>query len=295
MEKYPELQPILEQAKTMEEIWHQYIETLKSEGNLRCSLYANKLLELRRMLNPTYLRKLDKEFYLVKGKVASICRKYGIFATLERRQKDFIGINEKIRLFIQQSKPLELIQDLLGFRINLLTGEKDTKETIEISYKVLNELINFFVIERGCILAEASPIWDTNFNPEEHLEVVVPIKSGILEGFEAFLKDYTKNPKENGYQGFHIVVIMQDGTRFEVQIRTEAQDIRARYGSASHNLHKLNRYKDVKNWKDWNIDLSKVSIPGFAIIKQENEDVTETEFVYDKVGLCKSIDPFNRL
>lgn len=51
-------------------------------------------------------------------------------------------------------------------------------------------------------------------------------------------KDYMKNPKETGYQSFHVVVRTPFG-RYEKQFRTEAQHNFAEYGHASHS----NSYK----------------------------------------------------
>ncbi|MEQ1636947.1 MAG: RelA/SpoT family protein [Methylococcales bacterium] len=46
--------------------------------------------------------------------------------------------------------------------------------------------------------------------------------------------DYVVNPKENGYQSLHTVILDPDGNRIEVQIRTQAMDEFAEYGIAAH-------------------------------------------------------------
>ena len=55
----------------------------------------------------TCLRELEKEFYEVKEQLRKMTKKYGVRMRLTRRQKDFIGLNEKIRLYIINNKPMD--------------------------------------------------------------------------------------------------------------------------------------------------------------------------------------------
>jgi len=51
-------------------------------------------------------------------------------------------------------------------------------------------------------------------------------------------KDYQAKPKQNGYQAVHDTVLLPGGRPMEIQIRTEAQHMRAEYGTASHRRYK---------------------------------------------------------
>lgn len=280
---FPDLQQVLETATTMDEVWEEYIKTLRSNPSITNFLYANKLEEFRNMLAIPKLRELEEEFHEVKEHLRDLAELYGIRIRLIRRQKDFVGLNEKIRLFLLKNSPLDKINDFLGFRIILCTESEDTLETVNLCYKVLNKLIEYFVMERGCILTEAEPLLKDAYVTNEEAKIVIPDTNMILPGFETNVKDYIRNPKANGYQSLHTIVRKSDGLVFEIQVRTLAMDIRAEYGSANHLPYKTSKYKGA----DIELDFTKLSIRGFYASK--NGDVC------DMVCLAKSGDPFGLL
>ena len=175
------------------------------------------------------------------------------------------------------------MQDLLGFRLVLCTDKEDNVNSILLCYEVMNELIKYFVSERECILTEAEPIIGIGLERSKHSEIVIPEKSMILSGFENNVKDYVISPKRNGYQGLHVLIRKPDGLVFELQVRTLAMDIRARYGMADHSNYKIKKYEDVKI----PLCLDGLHIQGVVVLPDGK--------IYDNVGLVDSIDPFNLL
>lgn len=286
---FPDISNALYTGSDFSEIRNLYIKDLRNSPSIYNIIYANKLEECKNMMNAQNLNELENEFHDFKEHMRKWAKERHVCLILKRRQKDFLGLNEKIRLFLKTGQPLNKILDLLGFRIILGTSKKDTIENINLCYEVLNEVIRFFAIERHCIFLESEPTVNTGNSFDD--DIIIPDKSSALEGFENNIKDYIINPKGNGYQSLHMIIRKPNGLTFEIQIRTFAMDWNAEYGKANHDGHKKTRYQDnsdqeyLKDIKS--IDFSKINIPGFAVL--------ENGTIYDLVGLTKSIDPFNFL
>lgn len=281
--RFPDINEAFIGAKTLGKACKNYERLLRSQGDIDCVLYANKIEQFRSMTLLTKLRELENEFQELKERVRELGRQKNISILLSRRRKDFIGLNEKIRLFLKKGYSLERILDFLGFRLVILSDEVDTQESIQLCYAVFNEIIKFFVVERGCLITEAEPVLDTGFSQEEHPEIYIPSESLVLEGFEHNVKDYVRTPKRNGYQSLHCVFRKTDGIIFEVQVRTMGMNITAEYGSACHKPYKVSKYTE----EPIELDYSKIHIPGFIVLPNGE--------IVDKIGLVKSVDPFNLL
>lgn len=272
---FPDINLAIEGASSVEEICNTYIYMLNDTGNIGHNLYANKLLEYLEI--DKKIPKFEDEFHQFKKYLRKWSIEHSAHIFIKARKKDFIGFNEKIRLFY--SNP-DKIHDLIGFRLVLRTFENDSPESIKLCYHLLNELIKFFVIERKCTILEAEELIDTG-EPTNIPGIVIPSNNNlILEGFENKVKDYIKNPKkDSGYQSLHCCVQTSSGLVFEVQIRTFAMDIRA-----NHRKYKENRYSE----SHIDLDYSKICIPGIAF-----DD--KNEIIFDNTGLLKGADPFNSI
>lgn len=280
-----DIRDALYSGTSIEDIKNRHIANLRSEGSLNSLLHANKLEEGENMLNLNNLYQLEQEFYDFKEYLRKWAKTHNLHLKLKRRKKDWIGLNEKILLFISLKRPLSEILDLLGFRIILGNSTVDTIRDIKLLYELQNEIMLFFIKKKHCIFLEAEPKIDANFDPDKYKEeLVIPQTLLLNPSFENLVKDYVRFPKWNGYQSLHSVVRKPNGVFFELQIRTYAMDLRAEYGSGMHKNYKNSRYKDLK---DFDIDYSKISIPGFTVLPDGR--------INDIVGLRKAIDPFNYL
>lgn len=281
--KFPDIKEALYTGNTFEEIRKLYIEQLRKDGSILNVFYANKLEEGETMLNDHSLHELEQEFHDLKEHLRTWANQKKIHLTLKRRQKDWIGLNEKIQLYLSTGKALAKLLDLLGFRIIICHNINDSIETIKLCYELQVEVINFFITQKHCLLLEAEPRIDTDFESENYPKIIVPKKNYMPLAFENNVKDYIRYPKSNGYQSLHTIVKRPDGLTFEIQIRTFAMDMLAENGTGCHEDYKNLRYLNI----DFNIDYTKIHIPGFVVL----QDGT----IKDIVGLRKSVDPFNFL
>lgn len=282
---FPDITHILYSEKTLDDIRIKYIELLRNENSIYNILYANKLEESLNMLSHENLQQLEHEFHDLKEHLRTWSKDRRIHLLLKRRLKDWLGQNEKIQLFLSTGRPLDKILDILGFRIIVCSELKDTVESINLCYELQNEVIDFFIKKKHCIFLESEPKINTDFNHENHPDIIIPESATIYKGFEPNVKDYIRFPKKNGYQSLHTVARKPNGLTFEIQIRTYAMDLLAEHGTGAHTLYKNGRYSEVG--LSSKIDFTKIHISGFTVLEDGN--------INDIVGLRKSVDPFNFL
>jgi GTP pyrophosphokinase len=67
-----------------------------------------------------------------------------------------------------------------------------------------------------------------------HCYTALGIVHGLWQYIPKEFDDYIANPKENGYQSLHTVILDADGNRIEVQIRTQDMHDYAELGVAAH-------------------------------------------------------------
>lgn len=104
-------------------------------------------------------------------------------------------------------------------------------------------------------------------------------------------KDHIAIPKSNGYQSLHTGVICEDGSKLEVQIRTEEMDYMAEFGMASHWRYKgeAEEYEvKVQERMDWIhqlIDWQKEFHTAFDFVESLKLDLfVDQIFVFTPLG-----------
>ncbi len=71
---------------------------------------------------------------------------------------------------------------------------------------------------------------------------VLGIVHNVWQPIPREFDDYIARPKPNGYQSLHTVVMNEDGTAFEIQVRTHEMHQQAEYGLAAHWRYKEGAY-----------------------------------------------------
>lgn len=295
---FPNLTEYIESLHSLSEINDSYISEL-TKGNVYHLAYANKLREYRDILNLDNLFHLENDFFKLKKSILNFKIENGIDLpiSITKRRKNFIGLNEKIRLSLlkalkepSNTTSLSQILDILGFRI-IIGNENNTladeQNSVDLCYTIINNVIIFF-IELGYTPIQID-FKKSHFDKGSFPNLVLPSNTEhILPGFENCVKDYIKYPKSNGYQSLHIVFQTKTGgLSFEIQVRTQAMQYHAEYDIASHLLYNEKKYKDVKI----TFDPLKTNIKGYKAQLDPNNNLV----IVDQIGLTSSdiSDPFN--
>ncbi len=297
---FPNLTEYIESLHSLKEIEDKYVSALRKEGTIYHRLYANKLIEYQQAVrNFDNLFLLESDFLKLKRHLFELkeTEEIALPISLTKRRKNFIGLNEKIRLTLlkaldnpyDKTASLSQILDTLGFRIiigNRNNGSQDEQNSVDTCYLILNAVIMFF-IDLGYTPVELN-FNKEDFNHADHPDVVLPSNTAtVLPGFKLYVKDYVKYPKKNGYQSLHVVFKTDTGLSFEIQIRTHAMHYRAEFEKANHDGYNYEKYKSVKII----FDPLKTNIMGYKAILDSNKKL----IIMDQIGLTSSdiADPFN--
>lgn len=247
------------------DIIDSYIQELVSLGDIKSFNHANKLRSYKNIISDSkFLDELHDMFVETYRLLGSIDPR--LCFHLEGRQKSLISTEKKIIRYQSLEKSLDLINDLVAFRI-ILWGDEDI-DLIKFCYVLTEKIIDFFA-SKGFSACVASPLIGVK-NLKPHNEFNGKFK------YKDLIKDYICYPKPNEYQSIHITFIDSDGKKFEVQIRTSEMDSIA--DDDDHKIYKAKVDKDV----DLPLERDKIKIPGY-----HNADT-------DFVGLEKSKSIFPR-
>ena len=276
---FPDINDSFIGASNLNIVCSNYIGILNRTEDFYFSQYANKLLEF--IDSNKKISSLEKEFHEIKIFLRNWSKSNSVQISISSRKKAFIRFNSKIRLFLSDGLDLNGIRDVLGFKLVLFTSKSDSLETQELAYKLMNDLLIFFSIQRKSLLLNAEDRIGETLQPDSEIakRIFVYNKSLLRPEFESKVKNYVQYPKDTGYQGLHAYIKTPTSLVFEVQIKTLAMDI---FADSIHEIHKKQRYANFKI----PLDYSKIQLPG--VIFDENDYL-----ISDKCGLLNSVDPFN--
>lgn len=276
---FPDINNAFIRALNLNTVCLNYVTILKRSENSDCHKYSEKLMEF--IKSDKQIIVLEEEFHEIKRFLRNWSKYNSTQLSIRSRKKAFIGFNSKIRLFLSNNYDLNAIRDLLGFKIVLFTSKEDNLKSQKLAYKLMNDLLHFFLVQRKATLLTAEsrlgePLQE---NSETAKKIFVYNKSFLNPEFESKVKNYVMHPKDTGYQGLHAYVKTSAGLVFEVQVKTLAMDI---YGESIHKMHKKQRYANFKI----PLDYEKIKIPGVAFD-------SNNYLLSDKCGLLTSVNPFN--
>lgn len=253
----------LYEASSIPEAIDIYSSDLKSTGNSKDFIHANKLIEYRDLISANVTTNLWNVFDAFYGLISKEIP--DLKFRISGRRKSFIGFEQKCLKNLEESRSLDLIHDMIGTRIILLNGnEKDC-------YHVMEDLVNL-CIRNGYTVCE-----ETSHNTKKEF---LMSKSDILGDFYYGITDYIGFPKENGYRSIHTVFRNECGRCFEVQVRNFEMHVEAAYGTPNHNVYKQEKYKQL-----W-FDRSKINMHGYCQLP--------TGTVMDLIGLEYSLELLQR-
>ena len=144
-----------------------------------------------------------------------------------------------------KTKEIERESSIKGIisSIKTLLNENHTKD-----YKIIGRVKNIYSIYKKMVRDQRlfEDIYDILAIRiiVEEIETCYRVLGIIHANFTPIprrFKDYISVPKPNMYQSLHTTLLSEDGTLFEIQIRTKEMDKVAEYGIAAHWAYKENK------------------------------------------------------
>lgn len=263
---FPDINLAFEQAYSTEEICVNHIGNLRATSHIRNIMCANKLEEF--IEADKHIPHLEKEFKAFKKFLRRWANKHNAKIILKMRKKSFFGFLAKIYLFLKNGDDVNLIRDLLGFKL-ILCYDGDEEDIIRLCYKLANDVLIFFASERHCDLIDAEKC----ICLDSCMELIPELKKKV--------KDYIVLTKEDGYRALHLFVRTRLGLTFEIQILTLDMSIHA---DETHEVHKKNRYADMQIPFDYKkIKLANVKFDKNGTLLRDFAGLFESLNILDKI------------
>lgn len=185
--------------------------------------------------------------------------------TLKPQYKDYLAIIAHIDSAFEEGRyPTYLAEHLIGGNVTL--------QAIDSNFEIINSKQNQKLKQ---ILTDIHSLDLNDFDKN-----LATAKK--LQYFASCSKDYMKNPKEAGYQSFHVVVRTPFG-RYEKQFRTQEQHYFAECGHASHS----NSYKP---YEKENFHRLKICTPLMPKRNEEKDIILPIQL--EPVGLEEAIKEY---
>ena len=187
---FPDINASFLEASNLNTVCSNYIGILNQTEDFYFSQYANKLLEF--VDSNKKISSLEKEFHEIKIFLRNWSKSNSVQISISSRKKAFIRFNSKIRLFLSDGLDLNGIRDVLGFKLVLFTSKSDSLETQELAYKLMNDLLIFFSIQRKSLLLNAEDRMGEALQPDSEIakRIFVYDKSLLRPEFKSKVKNY---------------------------------------------------------------------------------------------------------
>ncbi len=245
----PTLQNYLYTLPTVAAVLKQYTEDLIDTNETSAIMHANKLISYRNTLKDKhfvgYYRKLIDDVYDM------IIRNYpDLYFVITGRIKSLIKLEKKILDYANKSKSLNLISDIVAFRIILF--KDDSTDLIRLCYLIAENIIDL-AAKLGFMPCERLPLIDVADTNDHRTPYFSSFK------YKMFIKDYICFPKANGYKSMHLVFVDTRGRRVEIQIRTLDMHMQSELGGCNHL-----EYDEQKYGFDFPLERERISIIGYT-------------------------------